>query len=466
MNKQTLILPLLIAVLLGISSGVWVYDYVSFEVEPRLGGQDGRPEVSIDESPTGPLEGTLETFNIAGIVHPVPSQNWQGFRGDDFDGILDSEIPLARQWPDTGPTKVWDVALGEGYAGPAVYDWRVYMIDYDMEQQADAIRCFSLDDGQELWRYSYPVKIKRNHGMSRTVPAVNGKYLVTIGPKCHVTCLDAQTGEFKWMIDMVREYGTKTPLWYAGQCPLIVDNTVILAPAGKYVLMMAVDLETGEPVWTCPNPQQWEMTHCSILPMRFGNKDMYVYPGSRGIAGVSAEDGTLLWQTDAWYLRTNVPTPVEAGQGRIFLSAGYNKGSMMLQLKQDGENIVPEVLYELPAEEFGSDQQTPIYYQGYIYGVRPDKQFVCLDPSGEIVWTSGTENTYGLGPYMVVNEMIYVLNDDGVLSLIEATPQAFVPLDTAKVLEGHECWGPMALVGGQLLVRDFTTLVCLDVAAE
>ena len=315
--------------------------------------------------------------------------------------------------------------LGEGYAAPAVYDWRVYLIDYDMKKQADAIRCFSLDDGREIWRYSYPVSIKRNHGMSRTVPAVNGEYVITIGPKCHVTCLDAKTGAFKWMIDLVAEYGTKEPLWYAGQCPLIVDNRAIIAPAGKEVLMMAVDCETGEVVWTCPNSQQWEMTHCSILPMRFADKDFYVYPGSRGVAGISAEDGTLLWQTDAWYLRTNVPTPVNAGQGRIFLSAGYNKGSMMLQLRRQRNEIMPEVVFERQPDVFGSDQQTPVYYKGYIYGVRPDKQLVCLDMTGEVLWSSGPENKYGLGPYMIANGMIYILNDDGVLSLIEAVPDAF-----------------------------------------
>ena len=44
--------------------------------------------------------------------------------------------------------------------------------------------------------------IKRNHGMSRTVPAVNGRDIVTMGPKCHGTCLDAETGEFLFAIDL------------------------------------------------------------------------------------------------------------------------------------------------------------------------------------------------------------------------------------------------------------------------
>lgn len=463
MKYTSIIFPACVAAILLVSVCYWIYEYRSFTVEPRLAGQDGRPQPIQSDIEPETIEGMLHKFD--GIASDIPGR-WPQFRGQDMNGVAQSNVTLARQWPLEGPKKLWHVKLGHGYAAPAVYDGCVYLIDYDMENQRDAIRCLSLDDGAEIWRYSYPVKIKRNHGMSRTIPAVNENYVATIGPKCHVTCLDAKTGEFKWMIDLVREYGTKEPLWYAGQCPLIVDNAAIIAPAGLEVLMMAVDCETGEVLWKAPNPDSWKMTHCSVIPMRFAGKDFYVYPGSRGVAGISSRDGQILWKTDAWYLRVNVPTPINAGDGRIFLCAGYNKGSMMLQLKEQDGSIVPESLFELPPDVFGSDQQTPVFYQGHIYGVRPDKQLVCMDIAGKILWISGSENTYGLGPYIIVNGLIYILNDDGVLSLIEATPEKFNKLAQAKVLEGHESWGPPALVAGRLLVRDLTTIVCLDVTAE
>jgi len=44
--------------------------------------------------------------------------------------------------------------------------------------------------------------------MSRTIPAVTENYVVTIGPKCHVMCVDAESGEFKWAIDL--EEGMKS----------------------------------------------------------------------------------------------------------------------------------------------------------------------------------------------------------------------------------------------------------------
>lgn len=470
MKIRSIILPVCVAIILLASVSYWIYEYNSFTVEPRLAGLDNRPQPDLSDTGAKVVEGTLETFKDVAFVNPaarpVPPALWPGFRGVDYNAVVESETPLAKQWPAEGPPKRWEVELGQGYASPAVYDDRVYLIDYDMDAQRDAIRCLSLDAGKDIWRYSYPVKIKRNHGMSRTIPAIDGKYIVTIGPKCHVTCLDITTGEFKWMIDLVAEYGTKEPLWYAGQCPLIVDGKAIIAPAGPEVLMMAVDCETGDVVWKTPNPDKWKMTHCSIIPMQFAGQNFYVYPGSGGVAGVAAKDGSILWKTNAWYLRVNVPTPVDCGEGKIFLCAGYNKGSMMLQLEQQDNRIVPKVLFELQADVFGSDQQTPVYYKGHIYGVRPDKQLVCMDTQGKIIWTSGSDNQYGLGPYIIANGMIYILDDDGILSLIEATTETFNKMAQAKVLSGHESWGPPVLVEGRLLVRDLTTLVCLDVAAN
>ena len=66
----------------------------------------------------------------------------------------------------------------------------VYASDYLEEDKADALRCFSLISGEELWQRKYSVHVKRNHGMSRTVPAINDKYVVTMGPKGHVMCSD------------------------------------------------------------------------------------------------------------------------------------------------------------------------------------------------------------------------------------------------------------------------------------
>ncbi len=424
---------------------------------PVIVNTDTSSEASI------PFTGELTTSN------GVPSQiqgSWPGFRGANLDAIVN--VDLAGQfnlnWEKDKPKVLWDVKLGEGYAGAAAANGRIYILDYDQEKEGDVIRCLSLDDGREIWRYFYRVKIKRNHGMSRTVPAIAGDYVITLGPKCHVVCLDAISGELRWKRDLVKEDGVEVPAWYAGQCPLIDGERLILGVGGKDALIMALDYRTGEIVWKTPNPNGWKMTHSSIVPMKLGTERSYVYCSGGGVAGVSAEDGRLLWSYPEWRINiANVPTPVIIDMERIFLSGGYNAGAMMLAVKKAGDGYIPESLFRLGPKVFGSDQQTPILYKGHIYGVRPDEQLVCMDLEGNIKWSSTSANKFGLGPYTIINNMIFIMDDEGNLTVVKATPDAYEPLNSAKVLDGHESWGPMVFVSGRLIVRDLTTMRCLDI---
>lgn len=468
-DRHTTLLPAVLLGLVGLTAlTLWLTSDSTAGFVLREPGMDDRPAPA-DRADAPPLVGvTTKGEGVPGRAAGA----WPGFRGPNLDGVLpDSAFPemgaLADSWPEVGLPELWSVDLGEGYAGASVRDGRVYVFDYDQEAGADALRCLSFDDGREIWRFSYPVKVKRNHGMSRTVPTVTDRFVVGLGPKCHVSCLDAETGEERWMIDLVREYGTTVPQWYAGQCPLIDGDRVILAPSGPDVLMLAADLETGEVLWKTPNPSGWKMTHVSIATTTVNGTKMYVYCGSRGVAAVNAETGALLFTTDEWKIGiATVSTPVPVGDARVFFSGGYNAGSLMMKINPvEGGGFEPEVLYRLPPEVFGATQQTPILFQGHIYGIRPDGQMVCLDLDGNVLWSSGVNVTFGLGPLVIAADLLYALDDDGHLSMMRASPDAFELLGTARILQGPDAWGPLAIAGGRLIARDLRKMVCVEVRA-
>ncbi|MGB2819545.1 MAG: PQQ-binding-like beta-propeller repeat protein [Phycisphaerae bacterium] len=460
---------------------LWVTRPVGYDLPMRVPGRD-RPAGSTGQDVPEKVQGKLETFDVR---PPKVRGSWPGFRGPSRENISDDMTELARTWPEGGPPVLWSMEVGEGFAGPAILDGRVYLHDFDAARRSDVIRCMSLADGRDIWRYSYKIRIKRWHGVSRTVPAVTEKYLLALGPKCHVTCLDSNSGELRWAIDLVREYGTTVPQWYAAQCPLIDDGNAILAPAGETrevedpngqitlrgrdVLMTAINCETGKVVWEVPNPDGWEMTHSSIAVVELEDYTrLYVYCTNRGVVGVSADRGEVLWKTTEWKMRTIVPTPVPVGDGRVFLCAGYGAGSMMIQIVKEQDQYVPKTLFRLPPGTFGSVQQTPIFYKNHLFGNRPDEQFACLSTRGQVVWTSGPDRRFGKegGAYMIADDLIFALDDEGMLTLMQATPQSYQQLARAKVLPGPYAWGPMALVAGRLIVRDLEHMVCLDVSKK
>ncbi len=453
---------------------LWLSADAAVSVKERLPGGDNKPKDATSGNEPIKIVGTLTKSE--GVPADLPGA-WPRFRGPNYDAISPEKVTLARSWPAEGPRVLWSAEVGEGYAGAAVLEGRVYLLDYDQNNQADVVCCLSLNDGKEIWRYSYPVKIKRFHGMSRTVPAVTDRYVVTLGPKGHVTCLDSKTGEFRWMLNLVKEFRTRIPDWYAAQCPLIDDGKAIIAPAGLLpdgtggVLVIAVDCATGQIVWQTPNPDKWVMTHSSLVPMEFKGQRFYIYCGGSteagGVVGVSAKDGQVLWKTDEWKVRTNVPMPLVIGEDRIFLTAGYGQydsGCMMLRLTESDSKIAVKNEFKHPTAIFGSMQHTPILYNDHIYGVGMNKQLICLDLEGKVVWTSTSANTFGSGPYVIAGGMLYVLNDSGVLTLVEAGASGYAPLAQAKVLDGLESWGPIAVASGRLIVRNLTWMACLDIS--
>ena len=453
------IVPCAVATVALAALVVWARVEPSRRSELRVPAMD-RPAGVVADRPALPLEGTLEVFDARPADIPGA---WPWFRGERLDGVAHDSPPLARAWPADGPPRLWTLEVGEGYAGAAIHDGAVYVLDYLRDEQADALRCLSLADGSEIWRYSYPVVVKRNHGMSRTVPSIADGFAVAFGPKCHVLSVDPQTGREHWLIDAVTDFGATVPLWYNGQCPLIDGERVVLAVGGD-ALLVALDGATGEVLWESPNPREWVITHTSIVPMEFAGRRIYVYCGKGGVAGIDAEDGTYLWDSTDWRISiATCPSPVVLPEGRIFFSGGYNAGALMMQLEEEGGRIEAKTLFRLGPRQFGSTHHTPIFHEGFLYGVREDdKQFVCLDMEGNEVWASGPENRFGLGPYLKADGLFFILDDHGRLTLAEATPEQYRPLAEAQVLDGHESWGPMAMAGGRLILRDMTTMICLD----
>ena len=136
----------------------------------------------------------------------------------------------------------------------------------------------------------------------------------------------------------------------------------------------------------------------------------------------------------------------------------------------DGERGAPSfsvrTLLKLPPEIFGATQHTPILKDGHLYGARADGRFVCLDLDGKVVWASSPSETFGLGSFLIANDLVLAVNDSGKLRVFEATPARFNLLGEAQPLTNRESWAPMALAGNRLLLRDLTRLVCLDVSAK
>ncbi len=466
------IFVILLSITVGlILIGYWLFHNPVDDFSVNVPGMDNRPD-----SPSVSSEKVVigEEFITITEKSTNNSASWTRFRGKDFDNIVKQELSLINKFPESGPDILWEVELGEGHAAPAVQNGKVYILDYIEKDKADALRCFDLVTGEELWQRRYKVHIKRNHGMSRTVPAINDKFIVTIGPKGHVMCNNPETGEFLWGMDLVARYRTEIPFWYTGQCPMIDNDIAVIAPGGTS-LLIGIDCNTGEVVWETPNPYKLGMSHSSVMPMILDGKKTYVYAGIGGICGISAEPvniGEILWHYKEFSPNVVAPSPLIIDNNTILMTAGYGAGGVVFSIYNENGSYqaTTDHIYK-PKEGIASEQQTPILYKDHIFTILPKdaggnrNQFVCShkDNCKEIIWTSGKKDRFGLGPYIIADSKFFILKDDGTLSIAKATTSGFELLDRYRIMEGHDAWGPLVIVDGKLLMRDSKKMLCINI---
>lgn len=409
-------------------------------------------------------------FFILGAVTALAG-DWPQFRGPNRDNIS-AETGLLRSWPAGGPKVLWKIPVCEGYAGAAVKDGRVYLNDYNAAKKEHLVRCISLADGKDIWQWSYPVEIRSNHGITRTVPAVGQKLVFSLDPKCRFHALDIKTGKLIWQKNLVQEYKATIPGWYAGQNPLLDGDRVLVATGGD-ALAIAFDQATGKEVWRAPNPGKDLMSHSSLMPAGIGGVRQFLYLSMTRLSGIGASNGQILWSAPFTGRMAVCPSPLSIGDGRVFVTSGYEVGSVMFRVDKNAGGFAAARLYALTSMQFNSEVHTPILYRDHLFAVssKTRGRFTCLDLDGKIIWQSpvvsgdaGASRTFDLGAFMLADGMFFILDGkSGMLRLVAADTTQYRELGSAKILGGEEVWGPLALSNGKLVIRDMNQMVCLQV---
>jgi outer membrane protein assembly factor BamB len=408
-------------------------------------------------------------FYLLFSLSTLHAADWPQFRGPDRDNIS-KETGLLRNWPAGGPKVLWETTVTQGYAGAAIKNGLVYINDYDEGTKEDLIRCLSLESGKEIWQYRDKVAIRPNHGITRTVPSVGDKLVFSLDPKCRLFALDAKTGDFVWQKNLVQEYKTVIPQWYAGQNPLLDGDKVLIATGGD-ALVVALDQATGKEIWKSANPDNDLMSHASLMPATIGGVKQYLYVTMNKVVGVAAADGKLLWKSPFIGKLAVSPSPVHVGNGKVFVTSGYEAGSAMYQVEKTTAGFTARKLFELTSGQFNSEVHTPILYKNHLFAVgsKNKGQFTCLDLDGNIVWQSPASSgssrlTFELGGFLMADGMFFALDGlTGILRLIDANAGSYKELASAQILEGHDVWAPPALSNGKLIIRDLGRMVCLRV---
>jgi outer membrane protein assembly factor BamB len=413
----------------------------------------------------------LSVILTAGVA---AGADWPQFQGPGRDGIS-RETGLAREWPEKGPKKLWTTGVGPGYGGPAVRDDEVYFLDRE-EAERDILRCLDLKSGEELWRYAYDAPGETGHSGSRTAPAVTADRVYTVGLMGDFLSIDRKTHKPVWHKNLLKDFGAGVPTWGVAQSPLLYKNMVIVAPQADDAFVVAYDKESGELLWK--SEDLGAVGYSSPVIANLCGMDQVLMisatpkDGSEegGVAALSPEDGSVLWRYTDWNCRIPIPYPMALPENRVFVTGGYDAGSVMLKLTRDGDAFSVTPLFTLSAEECGSQIHQPLLCKDHLYlnsnSNEREDGMMCMTLDGKILWKTSEKNFlpgFERGNLILVDNMI--INQEGrrgTLHLVAPKPAGYQELARARVHKGKKAWAPMAFSQGCVIMRDQETMTCLN----
>ena len=413
----------------------------------------------------------VSAFILAGamaLAPLAPAADWPQFLGPDRDGIS-KETGLLRTWPETGPEVVWAYSVGKGYAAPAIVGDDVYFLDR-VDDKTDFLRCLSLKDGTEKWNVSYDAPGDTSHGGSRNQPTVDDKHVYSVGLMGQFVCVDRATHKIVWQHDLVKEYSMELPNWGFSQAPVLYNDMVIICVQAPGAFGVAFDKNTGEVMGQSAAFGTPGYASPLITTLAGVEQIVIVAAGDGGVAGISLQDGSTLWHYTGWQNRIPIPNPTPLPGNRLFVTGGYDSGSVILEIKNTptgGQEAVEVV--KISAEDCGSQIHQPILYKDHLYvnnnSNERERGMQCMTLDGKVLWR--TDDTEGLpkferGSFIMADGMIIALDGKkGTLHLVDPSPEGYKELARAQVITGRELWAPLVLSDGKLIVRSQDTMKCL-----
>ncbi|MBP5586717.1 MAG: PQQ-like beta-propeller repeat protein [Lentisphaeria bacterium] len=429
------------------------------------------------------------------------------FRGENSQGMYMEEKGLLKTWPQEGLTPKWTyTGLGEGWSSPVKVGNRLYVTGTGAGQGGQAapqaqggfgggqgrggrgqrgaqqgqggsrkeyVICLDLD-GKEIWRTATGTPWERSYPGARSTPTYvpgekegEGRLVVTTGSG-ELFCLNAADGKILWQKNIANDYGSKFGMWAMAECPVVKDGVVFVTAGGSKALVVALKVADGSEVWTAKSNGD---TLAYVTPVIV--KDQLIVMTGSKVNGVNIKDGTVMWEND--YAKTvslsgmggvncNSPTVED---NRFFVSAGYDAGGVLYELKEDGKGV--NVIWT--NKKLDPHHDCTVLIDGKLYGSNwtsnNSGNWMCVDwESGETLYEVPWSNL-GKGNVIYADGLIYMYEEKrGTIAIAKPGEKLDVVSSFQIKFGDKEHWAHPVICDGIMYVRHGNVLGAFDIKAK
>ncbi|HEV8541733.1 MAG TPA: PQQ-binding-like beta-propeller repeat protein [Verrucomicrobiae bacterium] len=407
-------------------------------------------------------------FFLVGLVH---ADDWPQWRGPLRDGTS-KETGLLKEWPAAGPKLLWKITdLGNGYSSFSVVGENLYTLSNE-GMENEYVQARSVNDGKRLWQTrlgNVGTNIAQaNYAAARSTPTVDGEYLYALSSGGDLASIARTDGKPRWHKNLRADFAGKPGLWAYAESPLIDGDALICTPGGSEATLVALNKYTGAVLWKCASPETDEAAFSSVIVLNSGGTKQYVQLLSKGLVGIDANSGKLLWRYSKPVSKfaANIPTPV-AGDDYIYAAAAGTGGGAVHLAAKDGQFFVEEAYFSAknPTAIGGV-----IRFGDYLYGTTGSAMQCLKFKTGELVWE---DRALAPASMCYADSRLYLHGENGDVALVEPSPEGyhpkgrFTPPDQpGPTRQMEKSWAYPVVANGRLYIREHAMLWCYDARAK
>jgi outer membrane protein assembly factor BamB len=423
----------------------------------------------VTAKPAGLLLTGLVAFTVARL-----DAQWPQFRGPDGAGIAASRnLPLT--WDESTNIR-WKTAIhGRAWSSPVILDSEIWLTTATPDGKELSVVTVNAADGtivrdQKIFQIDKPQEGHPfNSYASPTPVAEPGRVYVTFGS--HGTAaLDSRTGNVLWQ----RRDLECNHFRGAGSSPVLFRNLLIMHfDCIDMQHVVALDKDTGKTVWKTPRSIDFKDLGPDGKPIGDGDfrkafttpqimevqgRPLLISVGGKAAYAYEPMTGKEVWRLEQRYSHTASTRPV-TGHGLIFYATGW-EDSRVLAVKPEGTGDITATNVAWQFTRSVPQKPSLLLVDDLIYMVNDVGIVTCLEAkTGTQVWQSRIGGTFSASPLSAAGR-IYFFDEDGKTTVIEAG-RTFKIL--AENLLDNGFMASAAVIGDALIVRTTMDLYRIEV---
>ncbi len=365
---------------------------------------------------------------------------------------------IATDWAASPPKELWRRPIGPGWSSFSVHG----DVFYTQEQRGEEeiVAAYRVSTGAPVWKHRDKARFWESNGGPgpRGTPTLHNGRVYSLGATGILNVLDEPTGRVIWSRNAGTDSNTKIPDWGFSASPLLVDDMVIVAVAGKLV---AYDRETGAPRWIGPDGGPG---YSSPHVVTIHGVPQIILLDAKGATSVSPTTGTKLWDVTVTTSGMAAPIvqPAMTADGDVLISAGDISGLHRFAVTNaSGTWAASKTWSTIGLKPYFNDL---VVHEGHAYGF-DGSMLACVDVvDGKRKWKGGR---YGNGQLVLLpdQDLLIVVTEEGELALVSATTDKFTELGRIPAIAG-KTWNHPVLVGDTLLVRNGEEMAAFKLATD